>query len=182
MTRLPPCVILCSSWQQDLSPRCSLLGANRFCQPSSQRSCHSAQPAVRLEGVGRAQQVLGGKMEVWLEGTEQTEEVEVGGLARGTDGWTPERQPALEVTPPAPTAHRQPEAQIIHRRACRDPLWPRSIPVFLIQLAWTSEACRQPESYFWIYFPSPVEWNSVEMEPGRCSSSSSATLLQTTAR
>lgn len=121
---------------------------------------------------------------------------EDGGLARGHgakrgggggrfgwgDGQMPEQQPALEVTPPPPTAHQQPQPQTIRWRAWRDPLRRRSIPVSLIQLACKLEACRQPKSYFWIYFPSPVEWNFVEMEQGRCLSSSSVILLETTVK
>lgn len=118
-TRLPPCVTLCSSWQQDLSPCCSLLGANRFCQPSSQRPCSGP---VTVPSLQRGWRGLDGHTRSWggggLAGGHGANRVGGGGRFGWGDGWMDARAATcIRSDPPPPTAHRQPQTQIIQRRA-----------------------------------------------------------------
>jgi len=92
-----------------------------------------------------------------------------GGLAGGhrgeggghEDGQQPDEQPASEVTPPPPRA-TAPESSTGRPEAIR------SVPVFLMQLAWTVMASRKAQSYLGIYFLSQMEFGGagkMEMWP-----------------
>lgn len=150
----------CFSWQQGWRPApvCWELIDSASSLAKGPAMVLSLCPACsRAGGVGRDTR-SSGKMEVWLEGTDWKRR-EGGGGGGGLEwkrefgrGWTrPERgRPAWEVTPPPPTATGNHNPKSSTRRDWSDPLWHRSIPVFLVQLAQIFVACRQPEPYFWI--------------------------------
>lgn len=102
-TRLPSCVRLGFSKQQDLRPRRGLPGPNRFCQLSSQKAllwcfCQPAQPAAGLEGrVWTSARGPGGGHDGGLAGGHRAKKKKIGrevgaGQSGQGRGRTPEQQ------------------------------------------------------------------------------------------